>query len=206
MFFLVTFIFSINTTDTSVSWSINAEFAVIFHVLALIGLYYWREKRNNLYLYLTGLTIALGIQVHLLLALHVITVLTFYIIDKPERKNVKTFLLFLLLAFSPILIYSMLKYFHVFETSGNYYGEYINGVLTQIFHEDWFKNINGYITPFLPFFILCFVLTFRQKESLKLSTKNLLITTATPLLTTLLLAEQHWYLLFVPVFSSIFAL
>ena len=95
--FLITFIASRHMKNHFAM--LNPEFAVMFHVLALITLYYWREKRNNLYLYLTGLVIALGIQVHLLTALHVITVFLFYIIDK--SKNIKALLLFLFLALSP---------------------------------------------------------------------------------------------------------
>ncbi|MDE0092358.1 MAG: glycosyltransferase family 39 protein, partial [Oligoflexia bacterium] len=136
---LITFISSRNIHNYSML--LNPEFAILFHVLAVIGLYYWREKRNSLYLYLTGLVIALGIQTHLLVALHTITVLLFYIIDKSERKKIKTLLLFLLLALSPILIYNILKYFHVFETSGRQYSDYINWLLKNIFSERWVNNI-----------------------------------------------------------------
>ena len=206
LIFLITFIFSIK--NIIYSWAINAEFAVMFHVLALIGLYYWREKRSSIYLYLTGLVIALGIQVHLLVAIHSLTVLLFYIIDKSERKKLKALLLFLLIAFSSMLIYKLLKNFHVFETSGNYNNEHINHVLENIFSEKWFRNIKRHIIPFVPSFILYFVFIVSQKKKLqkwtiKSSTKNLLIITAIPFLVAFLVARKFWYLLFMPVFFII---
>ena len=204
--FLITFI--LNIYITNYSSMLNPEFAVMFHVLALIGLYYWREKRNSLYLYLTGLVIALGIQVHLLVALHILTVLLFYIIDQSERKKVKTLLLFLLLVFSPVLIYSALKHFQVFETSGNNYTGHINYTLKQIFSEKWFRNIKKFIVPFIPFFTFCFILTLWRKYKvkkrvLKPATKNLFIITAIPFLVAILGAGKDWYMLFLPVLSII---
>ncbi|MCZ0933132.1 MAG: hypothetical protein OXJ52_08275 [Oligoflexia bacterium] len=206
LIFLVTFILNIKTTNYSVL--LNPEFAIMFHVLALTGLYYWREKKNSLYLYLTGLVIALGIQAHLLVALHILTVLLVYIIDKSERKKTKTLLLFLFLALSPLLIYNVLKYFHFFETSGRYYDEHINWVLRNIFSEEWFRNIKQMTVPFIPFFSFCLAITFWRKHKtkkplLKPSTKNLLIMTAIPVLTAFFIARHLWYLFFIPVFSII---
>ena len=206
--FLITFILNINTTTHIHNGVLNPEFAVMFHVLALIGLYYWREKRNSLYLYLTGLVIALGIQVHLLVAVHILTVLFFYIIDKSERKKIKALLLFLPLAFSPVLIYNALKYFYVFEISGNNYGSYINSLLKTLFSEGWFKNIKYLVSPSVPFFVLCSAFTLwlkykTKKWILKPSTKNLLIITAIPFLVAFLGAVISWYLLFIPVLSII---
>ena len=60
----------------------NPVFAILFHILALISLYYWRETHKNLYLYLTGLIIALGTQVHFFVATHILTVLLFYCFEK----------------------------------------------------------------------------------------------------------------------------
>ena len=204
LIFLITF--TLNTQTTNYSVLLNPEFAVMFHVLSLIGLYYWREKRNNLYLYLTGIVIALGIQIHLLMVLHIITVILFYIMDK--SKNIKILLWFLLLSLNPVLIYSVLEYFHVFNTSGRYYDEYTHRVLKNIFSEKWFYNIKQIIVPFI-LFIFYLILTLWRKQEIKKwtlnpSTKNLLIITAIPFLITLLGAHHYWYLLFVPVFSIIF--
>ena len=207
LIFLVTFTLSIHTTNYSAM--LNPEFAVLFHVLTLIGLYYWREKRSDLYLYLTSLVITLGIQVHLLVVLHVITVLLFYIIDKPERKKIKSLLLFLILAFSSIFIYSFLKYFHVVETSGNYYGEHIDRILRSIFSEKWFKHIKR-IIPFFFCFGFCFILSayrsrkWKTKIVFQPSTWNLLVIIFIPFLTGFLLARFLWYTSFISIFSIIF--
>ena len=202
--FLVTFIASKYTIDYTTD--LNPEFAVMFHVLALITLYCWREKRNNLYLYLTGLIIALGIQVHLLTALHVITVLLFYIIDK--SKNIKTLLLFLFLTLSPILIFTILSQFHFFDTSEKSYIDYTTYILKNVFSEKWMKNMNNKVFPFIIPFTFCFTLNLWQKytrrEREDSSTRNLFIITAVPFLFACLAGATSWYLLFIPVFAILF--
>ena len=65
--FLMFFISSIGDSlflPTCFAW--NAAFAIIFHILAIISLYYWiLEKDNkNFYLYFFGIIIGLGIQIH----------------------------------------------------------------------------------------------------------------------------------------------
>ncbi|MCZ0933129.1 MAG: glycosyltransferase family 39 protein, partial [Oligoflexia bacterium] len=201
LIFLIVFILNINIHSDH----LNPEFAVMFHVLALIGLYYWRERKNSFYLYLTGLVIALGIQIHLLVALHIITVLLFYIIDKSERKKIKALLLFLLLALSPVLIYSVLKYFHVFETPRSYYDTHINNVLKDIFSEKWFRNIKQTFIPFIILFSFCFSLNLAQnkKRSIKTFTQNLFIIILVPFSIAFFIARTPWYILFIPVFSII---
>ena len=205
LIFPITFLLSGATENYSEM--LNPEFAVMFHVLALIGLYYWREKRNSLYLYLTGFVIALGIQTHLLVALHIITVLLFYIIDKSERKKIKTLLLFLLLALSPLLITNTLKYFHVFETSGRNYKEFTHWLLNQSFSEDWINNMKNTLFFASPLTFCCGLALWQKHKTKKWpltdTTKNLLIITALPCLLALLGTHYYWYLLFIPVFSII---
>ena len=203
LFFLITFILGKLPISSDV---LNPEFAVMFHVLALIMLYYWREKRNNIYLYLTGLIVALGVQAHLLVALYIPTALIFYIIDK--LKNIKAFLLFLLVAGSPMLIYFLLKSFQVFDTSATEAIPHTSFLLENIFSETWFIYVQRYIIPFTPFFTFCFILTLwskykTQKRVLKPAVKNLLIIITIPFLAGLLGAQHFWYLLFIPVFSVI---
>ena len=188
---------------------INPEFAVMFHMLSLITLYYWREKRNSLYLYLTGLIIALGIQIHLLTALHIITVLLFYITDK--LKNIKVLLLFLCLALSPIFIFTILSQFHFIDTSQTVYTQYATNILTGFFSEKWMKNINRQVVPFIILFTFYVALNLlqnikfkrikREKDS---SIENLFIITAVPFLSVFLIGRYYWYLLFIPVFSTLF--
>ena len=40
----------------------NPGFAILFHILAVIGLYYWKETNKTIYLYCVGIIIALGVQ------------------------------------------------------------------------------------------------------------------------------------------------
>ena len=205
LIFLITFISCKIPVSSDI---LNPEFAIIFHILALMGLYYWREKRNSAYLYLTGLVIALGIQTHLLVALHALTALLFYVIDKSERKKIKALLLFLLITLSPLLIYSLLNSFHVFETSYMESAPHIIFLLEYIFSEKWLIYANHFIIPFLPFFAFCAIFILWQKKKtkkwiLKASTKNLLIITVIPFLSTFFSAEHFWYLLFIPILSII---
>ena len=207
LIFLIVFILNIHALCDSVL--LNPEFAVMFHVLALIGLYYWREKRNDFYLFLTGLIIALGIQVHLLVSLHIITVILFYIMEKPERRKLKNLSYFLFLALSPMLFTSILEYFHISKTSSGYYNEWTLRVFKDIFSEKWFYNLKKSLFLFNSF-IFCFILTLLKQQKienkkwlLSSSTKSLLIITIVPFFITLLGAYRYWYLLFVPVFSII---
>ena len=207
LFFLIPFILNIDSFNYS--QILNPEFAVLFHVLTLIGLYYWKEKRNSFYLYLTSFVIALGIQIHLLVGLHIITVFLFYITDTEKRIKLKSVLFFLFLSLSPLLVYSVLKYSQFFKTSGIYYDTYSFYLLKQIFSEDSLKHIKQVITPFIPFFVFLFSLSLWQNKKTKKyfinqSTKNLFIITAIPFLLTILAAKNNWYLLFIPVFSLIF--
>ena len=206
---LITFTL-ININSQNYTIMLNAEFAVLFHVLALIGLYFWRDKKNSFYLYLTGLVIALGIQAHLLTAIHILTVLLFYTIDKLKGEGGEkkyTLLLFLISALSPILIYNALKSFQVFETTGRHYDEHIKTTLTSIFSENWLNNIKELISFVFPVsFCLIYTLWRKRKTKkspLKSSTKNLLIIVITPIPFLLLVARTHWYLLFVPIFFII---
>ena len=205
LIFLLTFIS--NPSSFIVFSMLNPLFAVLFHVLAVIGLYYWRDRKNNLYLYFTGFVIALGIQVHLLVALHILTVLLFYIIDKSTR-NIKALLLFLLLALSPVLIYMLLKSFHVFETSTGFPYTYVHLLIENIFSEKYFRHIIKYIIPFIPFFALCLAFTLylqykTKKRIINSSTQNLFLIMLAPFLTAFLVAKQSWYLLFIPILSLI---
>ena len=197
------------------SYMLNPEFAVMFHLLALITLYYWREKRNSLYLYLTGLIIALGIQIHLLTALHIITVLLFYIIDKrliagkDKSKNIKALLLFLCLALSPIFIFTLLNRFHFVDTSETAYTKHAGWILKEVFSEQWMKHINLTVVPFIILFTFYAALNLTQNIKLRKkkrdsSLENLFFITAVPCLSACLIGIYSWYLLFIPVFSTLF--
>ena len=205
LIFLINFILTLYATEYKTT--LNPEFAIMFHVFSFAGLYYWRLKKDDFYLYLTGLIIALGVQVHLLISLYILTVLLFYIIDKSTRKKLKALLYFLLLAFSPMLIYLLLKYLHVFETSENYYKEYFSVILHDIFTEMWFNYVKT-LMPFILSLVFCGTITLWKKFKTKRwpltqSTKDLLSVIAIPSLIAILIAREYWYLLFMPACLSI---
>lgn len=187
----------------------NASFAIMFHVLALIALYYWKETNKNSYLYFLGLIIGFGIQVHFLVSAHLLTVFLLYLFER--KKRWKPIVLFITLILLPCLPYFSMYSFKVFETS-IYSGEILmNYVIKAIFSEKWFWNINE-ITDFKiyligPFLFVCF-LTARQmiKKSFPITTTtiNLLIIITPPILVSVLVGRFIWYLYFINIFSILF--
>ena len=72
------------------SFAWNPAFAILFHILSLMALYYWRETRKNSYLYLLGLLIGFGIQTHFLISAHFATALLLYIFRPRETTRETT--------------------------------------------------------------------------------------------------------------------
>ena len=207
LIFFIVFIASLNSRFVpSLEQYWNPSFAIMFHILALMGLYYWTEKNKNLYLCLTGLVIALGMQVHLLVAVHTVTALLFYIFDQTARRRIMPLFLFLLLVSFPVLLYNVMSYFQIFEASEMHHVRQIHWLIEQIFSDEWIKNIKQAIGFYVLIpFGFCFVLTLWQKRKMKKwpitqSTKNLFVILVAPLLLAILVAGIDWYVLFVPVF------
>ncbi|MCY4513104.1 MAG: hypothetical protein OXB86_05395 [Bdellovibrionales bacterium] len=183
----------------------NVSFSILFHIFAFIGLYYWRQTNKNSYLYFVGLIIALGIQVHLLVAVHIITVLYFTFLS--GKKNARqSFVLFLFLACFPVLLYGLLSPFDVLKTS-NLRLNHLFHVTDLFFSKEWFKYINLYFSPFygmIPLFLFFFI--FRKKWSLNkifnnsINDNSFIIITIIPCFIGILIAGKGWYLHFVPIF------
>ena len=213
IFFLVTFILSIGYTVlfSPLDFAWNPGFAILFHILALIGLYYWRETGKNLYLYLSGLVVALGIQVHLLVAIHIVTVILFFILDK--RKRFLPIAFFLLLACFPILLYNILDLFNLIEdvTSQRYIEYYFAHLKIEFFSKRSIRNIKriyfSYYTV-IPFLCLLFLTFFRKKQIKKWplteSIKNLFVMTAVPCFFIFFISRSEWYMYLIPVFLILF--
>ena len=188
-----------------IAW--NPAFAIMFHVLAIMTLYFWRETNKNSYLYLTGLIIALGIQIHLLTLLHAITVFLFCLTDirdKKERKPLKPFILFLFLISFPVLLYNILAYFNMFETS-TLKQENMNWFIRLTFHKNWFNRISVFNPVYtMPPLVFCFFLTLWEKwksngKIFTKSTGNLFIITMIPLIIGGLSSGRYRYTYFIPV-------
>ena len=205
LLFLIFFISSIGIPifgPLTFAW--NASFSILFHTLAFIGLYYWRHTNKNSYLYFVGLIIALGIQVHLLVAVHILTVFYFLFFNKIKTGKT-TFFYFLFLACFPLLVYSLLSSFDIFKTS-NLRLNHLFHLKDLFFSKEWSKYINGYLSPFYGMIPLLFVFfIFRKKWKLNKISDNsnntsLLIITTIPCFTGFLIAGKGWYLFFVPIF------
>ena len=116
LIFLFVFITAMGTAVwQSLHYAWNPSFFIMFHILSVMCLYFWKDTNKNGYLYLAGLIIALGMQVHFLLLVHTITVLLFYLFEKKKWKKSKPILLFGLTVSSPFIIYNIMSYFHIFE-------------------------------------------------------------------------------------------
>ena len=186
----------------------NPLFALLFHIMAVMSLYYWRETNKNLYLYFLGLVIALGMQVHLLVAVHIITAFFFYFF-KAHRKSFLPLCLFIFLATLPVLLYSIMAYFHPFESaflSPKNSTNYLIFLKSQIFSEQWFRTISKTFSFSIidsSYFILFLIFWKKwntKKWPVSQSTRTLFIITAIPCLISIVVARFFWYTYFNPIF------
>ena len=208
LIFLSLFFFTGRNIFSPLQYAWNPAFAIMFHVLSVVSLYFWRETNKTSYLYLTGLIIAFGMQIHLLTLLHAITVFLFCLTDilNEKRKVLKSLFLFLFLISFPTLLYNILIFYNIFETSAVRKG-HIEWFIRETFQEKWLKRTLQVLNPIyiIPPFIFCLFLTFWQKnKKLKThiftkSTKNLFVITIIPIVIGILCARTRWYTYFIPV-------
>ena len=186
----------------------NPSFAIVFHIFTIMGLYFWRKTDKNIYLYLTGLTIVLGVQVHLFVSVHIITAVLFYCFS--AKKNWKPILLFLFFVSSPFFIFSIMNYLNVFENSVSHPYYSLIYVVRNIFSERWLNNTNSLFSSnyAIPIgFLFCLTLGIKQKTKKWLITpltKDFFIMIIIPCLAAILMARRGWYLYFIPVFLIFF--
>ena len=88
----------------------------------MINLFKWRETKKNKYLYFLFITVALGVQAHLLVALHALTAL-FFILKKLKRHLVVISLSCLILLFFVALFilseqFKENSFVHLFKKTG----------------------------------------------------------------------------------------
>ena len=186
----------------------NPGFAIMFHILSLMNIYYWRRTDKNVYLYITGLIIALGIQVHFLVSIHMVTVILFYFF-KP-KKNISSLLLFLSLALLPAFLYKIISYFYMVETFSGSYLKYLHWLKIELFSENWIKNIKRVFN--LEYIVLGIFLCFLsiqkkwkvKKWPIKKSTRDLFLIMIIPIIIAILGARVFWYTFFIPIFLIIF--
>ena len=176
-----------------------------------MGLYYWRETDKNLYLYLVGLVIALGIQVHLLVGVHILTVFLFCFLKSRTKKFFFSIVLFLFLACFPVLLYNMLDFLHILETSAFNPINHLLLLKSHLFSEKWIKYVTRTFSVYytIPLLLMLLLLTFYRKKQTKRwlitkSTGDLFIIIAIPCFFGILIARHSWYLYFISVFLILF--
>ena len=183
----------------------NPSFSIMFHILSIMCFYFWKETNRNSYLYLAGLVIALGVQVHLLVLVHTITVL-FYLFKNRKLKNLKPIFLFGLIVSLPFIAYSIMSYFHIFEHTTFVPEVHLRVLIDRIFSEKWIKNASrvlhfSYTAPLIICFGVCLWNKLIGKRKLiSESTGNLIVITAIPIAVIFLFSYMHWYLYWIPVF------
>ena len=208
LLFLITFIAAMGPAMFQPLWfAWNPGFAIMFHVLSLMSLYYWRRTDENFYLYTAGATIALGMQVHFLISIHIVTVILFYFI-KP-RNPVGSLFLFLSLALLPIFLYNIMSYLYIFDTSSGSYLSYLNWLKIELFSEEWVKSILRVFNfeHMIPGIFLGALTIWKKLKTKKCpvtrSTRDLFIIMIIPMTPAILGARIFWYTFFIPIFLAI---
>ena len=210
LIFLVAFIANVGcAVFQPLEFAWNAGYSIMFHLLALMNIYYWKETSDSRYLYLSGIIIALGIQVHLLVLAHTMTVLLFYLF-KSKNKQISSLLLFIGLVMAPLAVYMFIDYFQIFETSKGSYINYLNWTKKQITSEQWSNNIRQvfHVVYLMPLLFLIF-LTLKSKLKTKKwpitqSTRDLFFMILIPTVIAVLGARMFWYTFFIPCFLMLF--
>ncbi|MDE0091826.1 MAG: hypothetical protein OXN83_00905, partial [Oligoflexia bacterium] len=174
LFLFILFLISIigGSLFQPLEYAWNASFAVLFHLLAIINLYYWRETGKTFYLYLSALVIGLGIQVHFFVLIHLLTVCFFFALEK--KKKLRPFLFFALLFLLPSLPFLLMYEFNTFTVS-SYSTKYPSKIISNAFSYRWFR-ILSWITgfkPYLagPFLLLCALIIQKAVKGAGLSQK-----------------------------------
>ena len=206
LIFLSVFIAAVGQTIFApLGFAWNSGFSIIFHVLALMNMYFWRESNKNLYLYILGFIIALGAQVHFLVSVHIITVLLFMMFN-PKKINPLTIFLFLFMSFFPFLLYNILEYFNFFEVSSGFYAEHLRFLKKEMFGEKWIKNIKealslSYMIPLgFYFFLSLWKRVVHKRWPIKRSTIDLFVIVIVPIFIAIPSAKMPWYTHFIPIF------
>ena len=190
----------------SLHYAWNPSFSIMFHLLVLMSLYSWKETNKNSYLYFSGLIIFLGVQVHLLILIHAMTVLLFYFFEEKKKENLWPICIFGFFISSPFLLYNVMSYFHIFEHTASVPSVHLRWLIQNIFSDKWTRRVINvlHFSYTIPL-IICFCAYLWNKRMkgnwlMSKSTKNFLIMVTVPVIVVFLFARIHWYTYFIPVF------
>ena len=190
---------------TPIFFTFNPVFAIMFHILAVIALYTWKETDKNKYLYFLGLIIGFGAQVHILVLIHILTAFTLFLIKKKKPwKSMVWFIALILLPFLPYLGFYNLYAFEILKSIVN---NSLTFYQTLFSLKLWFASFHA-ITSFKPYLAgpvlflllsLVYKIRFKKKPTLSFSSKNLLMIIAPPVCLLCLIGGHWWYLYSIPV-------
>ena len=208
---IIFLLFFISCIGPSLFWpltfAINPCFALIFHILALRVLYLYMETDRDKYLYFLGLIIGLGIQVHLLVLIHLLTAL---IISLFKKRGLKAFFFCI-----SIILITCLPYFimhhkkDISDISINSVVEYFYFFKEEFLSRRYVENFK-YITSFKiflvgPFLFLSFLfvrqnIVFGYLKKTQFFSKpfgRLFILMGFPLLISIFHLTRSWYVYYI---------
>ena len=189
---------------TPIFFASNPSFAIIFHILAIMALYTWKENGKNKYLYFLGLIIGLGIQIHALVSIHTLTAFILFLIQK--KKSRKSFLWFITLIILPCLPYLGFYNLYVLETLTSAIKQLSTFKYVLFPSESWFSSFHA-MTSFKLYLagpallcLLLFLRKIRMEKTLPFSSSsiNLLIIVTPPVFILCLIGGHWWYLFSIP--------
>ena len=194
---------------TPLFFASNPNFSIIFHILAVMALYTWRETGHNKYLYFLGLIIGFGVQVHGLVSVHILTALILFFMKR--KKSWKTFFRFIVLIFLPCLPYLIFYNFYVFETLKSAIKQLNDFKYTVVLSDFWVSSFHAitsfklYLAGPVFFFLLLFAYKawIKKAQPLSSSSINLLIIVVPPVCLLCLIGGNWWYLYSIPVMLMI---
>ena len=187
----------------------NPAFAIMFHILAVMALYTWRETGHNKYLYFLGLIIGFGVQVHGLVFVHILTALILFFMKR--KKSWTGFFWFIVLIALPCLPYFLVYNFYVLETLTSATKRLDNFKFVLFLSEYWFVGFRAItsFTPHLagPAFLLLLTFFYRtwfkKTQPLSSSSINLFIIIVPPVCLLCSIGGNWWYLYSIPVMLMI---
>ena len=187
----------------------NPAFAIIFHILAVMALYTWRETGKNKYLYFLGLIIGFGVQVHALVSIHTLTAFILFLIQK--KKSWRAFFRFIVLIFLPCLPYLIFYNFYVFETLTLAIKQLNNFRYVLFLSESWFigfhtiTSFKSYLAgpAFLLLLFFFYKTWFKKARPFSSSSVNLLIIVVPPVCLLCSISGNWWYLYSIPIILMI---
>ena len=198
---------------TPIFFPFKSAFTIMFHILAVIALYTWKETGQNKYLYFSGLIIGFGVQVHPLILTHIVTAIILFVIPGKKKKSWKSFLWFIIFIFLPCLTSLSFYDLYVFEFQNSLIRlKQLNSFKYILFpSEFWFSSFHTIISfkPYLagPVFLLALLVLYktRLKKTFPLSPSsiNLFIVMAPSSCLLSIIGGHWWYIYSIPVMSMV---